>query len=99
MCKRAHHKERPSTLTALLGHMAYLSWVTAFRGFSHKELKMNIDQVKGTLKDAAGKVQEKFGELIDSPEQEAKGIAKQVEGTAQKKVGDLKEAIHDASEK
>ena len=26
---------------------------------------MNTDQVKGTLKDAAGKVQEKFGELID----------------------------------
>lgn len=44
-------------------------------------------------------MQEKFGELIDSPEQEAKGIAKQVEGTAQKKVGDLKEAIHDASKK
>lgn len=57
---------------------------------------MNTDQVKGTLKDAAGKVQEKFGELIDSPEQEAKGIAKQVEGTAQKKAGDLKEAVEDA---
>ena len=28
---------------------------------------MNTDQVKGTLKDAAGKAQEKFGELIDSP--------------------------------
>ena len=26
---------------------------------------MNTDQVKGTLKDAAGKVQEKFGELFD----------------------------------
>lgn len=60
---------------------------------------MNTDQVKGTLKDAAGKVQEKFGELIDSPEQEAKGIAKQVEGTAQKKAGDLKEAIEDAAKK
>ena len=58
---------------------------------------MNTDQVKGTLKDAAGKVQEKFGELIDSPEQEAKGIAKQVEGTAQKKAGDLKEAVEDVA--
>nr|WP_284337051.1 CsbD family protein [Comamonas sp. NoAH] len=42
------------------------------------------------MKDAAGKVQEKFGELIDSPEQEAKGIAKQVEGLAKKKADDIK---------
>ncbi|MDA1813298.1 hypothetical protein PDK10_27095 [Bacillus cereus] len=39
---------------------------------------MNTDQIKGTLKDAAGKVQQKAGELIDSPEQQAKGIAKQI---------------------
>lgn len=57
---------------------------------------MNTDQIKGTLKDAAGKVQQKAGELIDSHEQQAKGIAKQVEGTAQKKLGDVKEALKDA---
>lgn len=57
---------------------------------------MNTDQIKGTLKDAAGKVQQKAGELIDSPEQQAKGIAKQVEGKAQKKLGDVKEALKDA---
>lgn len=57
---------------------------------------MNKDQVKGALKDAAGKVQQKAGELLNSPEQQAKGIAKQVEGTAQKKVGDVKEAIKEA---
>jgi uncharacterized protein YjbJ (UPF0337 family) len=61
-----------------------------------KDADMNKDQVKGAIKDAAGKVQQKAGELIDSPEQQAKGIAKQVEGTAQKKVGDVKEAIKDA---
>ena len=44
---------------------------------------MNKDQVQGTLKDVAGKVQQKAGELIDSPEQQARGIAKQVEGAAQ----------------
>jgi len=44
----------------------------------------------------AGKVQQKAGELIDSPEQQAKGIAKQVEGTAQKKLGDVKEVLKDA---
>lgn len=57
---------------------------------------MNTDQIKGTLKDVAGKVQQKAGELIDSPEQQAKGIAKQVEGTAQKKLGDVKEVLKDA---
>ena len=57
---------------------------------------MNTDQIKGTLKDAAGKVQQKAGELMDSPEQQAKGIAKQVEGTAQKKLGDVKEVLKDA---
>lgn len=57
---------------------------------------MNKDQVQGTLKDVAGKVQQKAGELIDSPEQQARGIAKQVEGTAQKKVGDVKEALKEA---
>ena len=56
---------------------------------------MNSDQVKGTLKEAAGKVQQKAGELIDSPEQQAKGVAKQVEGAAQKKAGDVKDAIDD----
>lgn len=57
---------------------------------------MNTDQVKGALKEAAGKVQQKAGELIDSPEQQAKGLTKQVEGAAQKKVGDVKEAVDDA---
>ncbi|GKS88551.1 MULTISPECIES: CsbD family protein [unclassified Acidovorax] len=57
---------------------------------------MNTDQVKGALKDVAGKVQQKTGELINSPEQQAKGIAKQVEGTTQKNYGDAKENIKDA---
>ena len=60
---------------------------------------MNKDQVKGTLKDVAGKVQQKAGEVIDSPEQQAKGLAKQVEGKTQKKVGDVKEAVDTATRK
>ncbi|MEO8296892.1 MAG: CsbD family protein [Burkholderiales bacterium] len=58
---------------------------------------MNKDQVKGAVKDAAGKVQEKTGDLINSPEQQLKGMAKQVEGKTQKKVGDMKEAVKDAN--
>lgn len=44
---------------------------------------MNKDQVKGSLKKAAGKVQQKTGQVIGSPEQEAKGIARQIEGATQ----------------
>ena len=54
---------------------------------------MNSDQVKGATKEAAGKVQEKSGELIGSKKQQAKGMAKQVEGSLQKNVGDAKEAV------
>jgi uncharacterized protein YjbJ (UPF0337 family) len=60
---------------------------------------MNSDQIKGATKDAAGKVQEKAGELIGSKEQQAKGLAKQVEGSMQKNVGDAKEALKDKIDK
>lgn len=57
---------------------------------------MNTDQVKGTAKDIAGKVQQEAGKLVGSEEQQAKGIAKQVEGTVQKHVGNAKEVVKDA---
>lgn len=57
---------------------------------------MNSDQVKGALKEAAGKVQQKTGEVLNSPEQQVKGVAKQVEGNVQKNYGDAKEAVKDA---
>lgn len=53
---------------------------------------MNKDQVKGVVKEVAGKVQEKTGEIIGSKTQEVKGLEKQVEGKAQKAVGDVKNA-------
>jgi uncharacterized protein YjbJ (UPF0337 family) len=49
---------------------------------------MNKDQVKGTMKDVAGKAQEKLGEATNSKEHQAKGAATQVEGKVQKKAGD-----------
>ena len=58
---------------------------------------MNTDQVKGAIKEVAGKVQQKTGEVINSPEQQVKGAAKQVEGTIQKNYGDAKEVIKDAT--
>lgn len=54
---------------------------------------MNKDQVKGAVKDAAGKVQQKTGELVGNTEQQVKGLAKQAEGKTQKGFGDAKEAV------
>lgn len=56
---------------------------------------MNKDQVKGAIKEAAGKVQEKTGEVIGSATQQAKGMVKEVEGKTQKKVGDAEEVLKD----
>ena len=57
---------------------------------------MNTDQVKGTVKEAAGKVQQKAGAAIGSGKQQAKGLGKQIEGSLQKSAGDAREAAKDA---
>ncbi|HOE41159.1 MAG TPA: CsbD family protein [Rhodoferax sp.] len=57
---------------------------------------MNKNQIKGTAKDLAGKVQEEAGKLVGSKEQEAKGIHKQITGKAERKFGDAKEIVKDA---
>ena len=54
---------------------------------------MNQDQIKGAVKDAAGKVQEKAGEVTGNREQEAKGLGKQAEGTVQKTAGNVKDTL------
>ena len=56
---------------------------------------MNKDQIKGSLKEVAGKVQEKTGELTGNTSQQGKGAAKEVEGNVQKTYGDAKEAAKD----
>jgi len=58
---------------------------------------MNKDQIKGTAKEIAGKVQQEVGKLSGSRKQQAKGISKQISGKAQKAVGDVKAALEDAS--
>jgi len=57
---------------------------------------MNKDQVKGTIKDVAGQVQQKVGEVTGSKEQQIKGLAKQIEGKTEKTVGNFKQAVDDA---
>jgi uncharacterized protein YjbJ (UPF0337 family) len=48
---------------------------------------MNKNQVKGALKDVAGKVQEEVGKLV----------GKQISGKAEKTYGDAKEVVKDAN--
>ena len=59
---------------------------------------MNKDQVKGAVKDVAGKAQQKTGELTGSEKQQIKGLKNQVSGKVQQGVGDVKEAFHDAKD-
>ena len=60
---------------------------------------MNKDQVKGAVKDAAGRAQSKTGEMTGNTSQQAKGMARQAEGKTQKKVGDAKEVVKDKIDK
>jgi uncharacterized protein YjbJ (UPF0337 family) len=59
---------------------------------------MNTNQVKGTAKDIAGKIQESVGQATGSTSQQVKGMAKQVEGKVQKGVGNVQEAADDAAD-
>lgn len=56
---------------------------------------MNRDQVKGTAKDVAGKVQRKVGEATGDIGDQIKGAGKQIEGKLQKGVGDIEQDASD----
>ena len=67
--------------------------------FRRPEVIVNSNQVKGTAKDVAGKVQQKVGEATGSASQQIKGIGKQIEGKIRKGAGDAEEAAKDAERK
>ena len=58
---------------------------------------MNTNQIKGTGKDIAGKVQEQVGNATGDTAQQVKGVAKQVEGKVQKGVGNVQDAANNAA--
>ncbi|MBK1614594.1 CsbD family protein [Rubrivivax gelatinosus] len=60
---------------------------------------MNKDQLRGAIKEAAGKVQRGFGQVVDSPKHQAKGSLKQAQGRAQQVRGDAKELVKDVLRK
>jgi uncharacterized protein YjbJ (UPF0337 family) len=51
---------------------------------------MNRDQVKGRVREMAGKIQKRAGRASGSVKNEATGLAREVGGKVQKNVGDLK---------
>lgn len=58
---------------------------------------MNKDQVKGTVKEIVGKMQQEAGKLTGSKKQQVKGLGKRISGKAQKFYGNAKETIKDAT--
>jgi uncharacterized protein YjbJ (UPF0337 family) len=52
---------------------------------------MNKNQVKGGMKEAAGKVQKEFGKAVDSPKHAIEGGMKELGGKTQKTVGNMQE--------
>jgi uncharacterized protein YjbJ (UPF0337 family) len=63
--------------------------------FNFKDSQMNTDQIKGTVKDVVGKVQQEAGSLVGSVKQEVKGVMLQAEGKAQKHLGDAEQIQKD----
>jgi uncharacterized protein YjbJ (UPF0337 family) len=57
---------------------------------------VNKDQVKGKVKDIAGRAERQAGEWADDPEAQVRGAAKQAEGKVQKAWGDAKESVKKA---
>jgi len=60
---------------------------------------MNKDQVKGTVKEAAGKVQAQVGKMTGNTEQKVKGQIREAEGKSQQVVGDAKALIKEVTRK
>jgi uncharacterized protein YjbJ (UPF0337 family) len=52
---------------------------------------MNRDQVKGRMKEAGGKMQQKAGKASGSVKHQAKGLARQGMGKVQKNAGDARD--------
>jgi uncharacterized protein YjbJ (UPF0337 family) len=60
---------------------------------------MNKNQIEGSFKKTAGKIQQKVGEVTGSNSQQVKGASKRIEGSFQKSVGDVEQEIHDSTKK
>ena len=57
---------------------------------------MNKNQVKGAVKEIAGKVQQEAGKLVGNHEQQEKGLNKQIFGKTEKVYEVAREAVKEA---
>lgn len=60
---------------------------------------MNKDQVKGKVKDAAGRIERQAGEWTGDPEKQVHGAVKQAEGKLQNALGNVKEEAERTAER
>lgn len=60
---------------------------------------MNEDEVKGKLKQVAGKAQDARGDVTGNADDDVAGKAKEAEGKVQEGYGKAKEAVQDALKK
>ena len=58
---------------------------------------MNKDEVKGKMKDVAGRAERKLGKATGNIKTEARGVARQVEGKVQKILGKVKDTKNKAA--
>ena len=63
--------------------------------FIPKESDMNRDQVKGRVKEVAGKAKKATGKALGNPTMQAKGMLKEAGGKIQKTVGDARDRAED----
>jgi uncharacterized protein YjbJ (UPF0337 family) len=70
----------------------------AEKGAQPEQSNVNKDQVKGAVKNVAGKIQEQAGKMVGSKKQQVKGRSKQVSGKIQKSFGDAKQSVEDFNE-
>jgi uncharacterized protein YjbJ (UPF0337 family) len=54
---------------------------------------MNKNEIKGGMKEAAGKAQKEFGKAVDSPKHTLEGGMKEVAGKVQKEAGKVQEDV------
>jgi len=60
---------------------------------------MDKDEIKGKMKDIAGRVERQAGEWTGDEETQAKGAAKQVEGKVQNTFGKAKDALKKSADR
>ena len=51
------------------------------------------DKVKGTAKEAVGKVKEETGKAVGNPDLQDRGTGEKIAGKVQRKVGDVKKVF------